>query len=203
MTQAIEEALDEWFVREIVAHEAALTRFLVRVWRDAAEIPDLRQEAYVRVYEAARRARPLSPKSFLFTTARHLMTDRARRRIVRIELVEDLDALNVLVDDISPECWLSARQELRQLSVAFDRLPHKCRDVMWMRRVEELPQREIAARLGVSESTVEKHVARGVRLLADDLHGHGRQTLHGQGPEKCGRESHCDEQEPLGVEFSA
>jgi RNA polymerase sigma-70 factor (ECF subfamily) len=50
------------------------------------EHPDIRQEAYARVYEAARKARPVAPKAFLFATARHLMADRVRReRIVSIQ----------------------------------------------------------------------------------------------------------------------
>jgi DNA-directed RNA polymerase specialized sigma24 family protein len=41
-----------WFIREILAHEAALMRFMRRVWPDQAEVEDLRQEVYVKVYEA-------------------------------------------------------------------------------------------------------------------------------------------------------
>ena len=55
--------------------------------------------------------------------------------------------------------------------VAFDRLPDRCREVVWLRRVEDLSQKEVAVRLGISEKTVEKHIAKGMRLLADHLHG--------------------------------
>ncbi|WP_449446652.1 sigma factor-like helix-turn-helix DNA-binding protein [Thermomonas brevis] len=40
---------------------------------------------------------------------------------------------------------------------------------MWLRRVEELSQKDVALRLGISEKTVEKHIAKGMRLLADGL----------------------------------
>jgi len=166
------ESLDTWFTREILAHEASLMRYLRRIWLDHAELPDLRQEAYVRVYEAAAKARPLAPKSFLFTTVRHLMADRVRRqRIVSIETVADLETLDVLVDEITPERRTSARQELRRLSRAFERLPEKCRNVVWLRKVEDLSQREVAQRLGIAETTVEKHVAKGALLLAELLFG--------------------------------
>ena len=75
----MDDSLDEWFAREILVHEGALVAFLHRAWPDHAEVHDLRQEAYVRVYEAAARARPTAPRAFLFTTARHLITDRLRR----------------------------------------------------------------------------------------------------------------------------
>jgi RNA polymerase sigma-70 factor (ECF subfamily) len=76
-----------------------------------------------------------------------------------------------LVDDISPERRLSAGQELKRLSAAIDRLPDRCREVVWLRRVEDLPQKVVALRMGISEKTVEKQIAKGARLIADYFHG--------------------------------
>jgi RNA polymerase sigma factor (sigma-70 family) len=164
--------LDDWFVREILIHEEALTRYLQRNWPHRDDVHDLRQEVYVRVYEAASKALPASPKSFLFTSTRNLITDRLRRgRVVSIETMGDLEPLNVLVDEVSPERRLDGRQALRRLSEAFDRLPDRCREVLWLRRVEELPQKVVASQLGISEKTVEKHVANGIRLIADHFYG--------------------------------
>jgi RNA polymerase sigma-70 factor (ECF subfamily) len=166
------DSLDAWFAREILIHEESLVHYLRRCWPHRDEVHDLRQEVYVRVYEAAGKARPLLPKSFLFTTARHLMTDRVRRsRVVSIETMGDLEPTNVLVDEVSPERWCGGRQVLKRLSEAFDRLPDRCREVIWLRRVEELPQKEVAQRLGISEKTVEKHMAKGVRLIAEHFYG--------------------------------
>lgn len=165
--------LDDWFVREILVHERALALFLQRNWPHRDELHDLRQEAYARVYEAASRSRPAAPKAFLFATARHLMTDRLRRsRVVSIEPVGDFESSNVyLIDEVSPERWAGNRQALVRLAEALDRLPDRCREVVWLRRVEELPQKGVAERLGISEKTVEKHLAKGMRLLADYLYG--------------------------------
>src|SRR3546814_8946980 len=103
-------------------------------------------------------SRPTSPRAFLFTTTRHLVTDRLRRgRVVSIEPVGDPAALNVLFDEVSPERRLDAHQILHRLGAAFDRLPPRCREVVWLRRVEELPQKEVAARLGISRS--EEHTS--------------------------------------------
>jgi len=173
----MDDSLDDWFAREILVHEAALMSFLHRAWPDRAEIHDLRQEAYVRVYEAAARARPQAPRAFLFTTVRHLITDRLRRgRVVSIEPVGDPAALNVLMDELSPDRRLDAHQILHRLAAAFDRLPPRCREVVWLRRVEELPQKEVAALLGISQKTVEKQVAKGVRLLAGYFYGDEQET---------------------------
>lgn len=180
----MDKALNEWFAREILTHEAALVRYLARAWPHRDDIHDLRQEVYMRVYEAAKRARPHSPKSFLFATARHLMADRIRRnRIVSMQAVGDLDALNVPVEEASPEERLHARQELAQLARAFGALPPRCRDVVWLRRVDELSQKEVAGRLNISEKTVESHIVKGTRLLADLLFG--RKAVSERGGDSC------------------
>ena len=177
----MDEPLDTWFKREILAHEASLVRYLFRTWPHRQEVFDLRQDVYVRVYEAAAKARPQAPKSFLFATARHLMTDRVRRkRIVSIDAVGDLDALNVMVEDISPEQRISAHEELRRLAEAIDQLPPRCREVVWLRRVDELAQKDVAVRLGITQKVVEKHVMKGMRLLAAALF----RTESGQPEEK-------------------
>lgn len=162
--------IDDWFVREVLPHEAALLRYLARVWPDPAEIQDIRHDAYVRILERAQHLRPTASKSLLFAIARNLMIDRARRsRVVPIDLLEDFDALNVLIDEVTPERRASIRQQLHRVTAAINRLPEKCREVLWLRRVDNLSQKEIAARLGVSEGTVEKHMMRAARLLADML----------------------------------
>ncbi|MGH8146492.1 MAG: RNA polymerase sigma factor [Rhodanobacteraceae bacterium] len=165
------DALDAWFVREVLAHEKALVGFLCRNWRCHDEVPDLRQEIYARVYAAAMQRRPHTPKAFLFATARHLLADQVRRqRIVSITAVGDLESLNVLEDERTPDRWLGGREMLQRLAIAIDRLPDRCREVVWLRRVEDLPQKEIARRLGISEKTVEKHIAKGSRMMANYFH---------------------------------
>jgi RNA polymerase sigma factor (sigma-70 family) len=161
------QSVAQWFTAEILPHEAALTRYLTRVWQNLADVPDLRQEIYVLIYESATQDRPRQPKAFLFTTARNLLTDQIRRRhIVSINYTRDLESLDVLIDELSPEHRLNARQELRSLSDALDTLPDICKDVIWLRRVEGLSQQETALQLGIKEGTIESHMCRGMRTLA-------------------------------------
>jgi len=166
------DSLDEWFTREILVYEDSLVRYLTRSWHHRDDIHDLRQEAYVRVYEAAAQERPRTPKSFLFTTARNLMADRLRRsRVVSIEARADLESLNVHIDEISPEHHAIAHEDLHTLLRAFDQLPPRCRQVVWMRRIEDLSQKEVATRLGIGQAAVEKQIAKAMRRFADALFG--------------------------------
>jgi RNA polymerase sigma factor (sigma-70 family) len=167
IVKMMEEPLGTWFKREVLSHEAALVRYLARVWPRRDDLSDLRQETYARVYEAASTARPQSARAFLFSTAHNLVLDRIRReRVVSIDAVADIDRLNVLVEEISPEQCAIGREQLKLLGRAFELLPRKCGEVMWLRRVQDIPQREVARRLKISERTVERHVSKGARLLA-------------------------------------
>lgn len=164
--------LDQWFAREILSLEPMLNRFLQRKWRDKTEIPDLRQEAYIRVYDAARCKRPQLAKPFLFLTVRNLMIDRLRQKsIVSIETMADFGWSNVSDDKPSPEQNAAARQELQLLQEAMDALPARCRQVVVLRKVEGLSQRDVAQRLDVTEDVVEHQLAKGLRLLAQAMAG--------------------------------
>jgi RNA polymerase sigma factor (sigma-70 family) len=172
MGAGMSDSLDAWFAREILVHEAPLVQYLMRTWPTKDEIHDLRQETYTRVYEAAANERPRCAKSFLFATARRLLADRmAGRRVVSFEVGRDLDDRNVLIDGISSEQPAGADEDLRSLAQALSILPTQCRQVVWMRRVEQKSQKEIAARLGISEAMVKKHIANAMRRLADALFG--------------------------------
>jgi RNA polymerase sigma-70 factor (ECF subfamily) len=167
-----ERVLKAWFMREIFPLEAPLTRFLRRNWRNQSDIPDLRQEVYARVYDGARNALPLRSKAFLFTTARnHLINCARRRRIVSIEPVADLDALNVLVDDMTADRHTVARDQLRLLQAGLNGLPPRCREVVMLRKIEGLSQREVALRMGVTVATVERQMVHGMRALVDFMLG--------------------------------
>lgn len=175
------DRIESWFKAEVLAHEEILMRFLARAWPNRDELADLRQETYARVFEAAQHARPQNPKAFLFSIARHIMSDRRRReRVVSIQSAGDHDFSNDLIEEKTPEQSASAHQELARLAQAFDRLPARCREVIWMRRVQDMPQKEVALRMGISEKAVEKQISRGGRLLAQYFQepSHGRSTRH-------------------------
>lgn len=166
-----EESLEVWFRREVLSHDEPLTRFLSRRWRDREELADLRQETYARVFEAAQKEKPRMPRAFLFTTARHLVTDQIRRNKVASFLANGINEHPDLVDEISPEKEALARADLEQVNRALQRLSAKCREVFWLRRVQDLPQREVAERLGVSEKMVEKHLHTGMLKLRSGCRG--------------------------------
>lgn len=165
-------AADRWFVDEVLPLESRLMRMLRR-YSIGDAVPDLRQEVYTRVYEAVvRDGVPAAPAAaYVFRTARNLLIDQARRaRVVSFDLVAELEELpDAPRDEWSPERTVAARAELRLLERALAALPRRCREIVSLRRVEGLSQKEIAARLGIAEGTVEKQVTLGMRALAESL----------------------------------
>jgi RNA polymerase sigma-70 factor (ECF subfamily) len=169
--------LETWFVEEVLPLEAMLMRFLRRNWRDQEQIADLRQEIYIRVYEAAAQRMPDAVKPFVFSVARNMLIDHARRaRIVAIDQIADLEALDVWADELTPERHAAGRAELRMLMHALDELPPRCGEVVRLRKIDGLSQREVAEAMTITEDTVERQISKGMRALADALLSMGGET---------------------------
>lgn len=167
----VEPDQDRWFAEHLRPHEPMLRAWLASRFPALAEIDDILQEAYAHVLAARARGTELrSPKAFLFATARHRAIDLVRSRAVRrTESLAETDALHVLDEaDGIPET-VARNQELELLTQAIQSLPARCRQVLTLRRLYGLSQREIAARLGLSENTVEHQVTIGVRKCAEFL----------------------------------
>jgi len=64
-----------------------------------------------------------------------------------------------------------AKQEMELLEAAIADLPPGCRAVLLLRKVELLSHQQIAERLGIAVSTIEKQHARALRLLRTALEG--------------------------------
>lgn len=145
-------------------------RFIQRHWSDEAEAADLRQEAYIRIYEAARRKRPAPVRPYLLLVARNLIIDRLRRkRVVSIETMAEADWLNVSDHAPEPDRSVAARQELRRMQAALDMLPPRCRQVIILRRIHGYSQAEVAERMDIKEETVESQMVKGMRALTDAM----------------------------------
>ena len=160
--------LEAWFIREILPLEASLMQFLRHNWRNRSDVEDLRQEIYVRICEAAEKETPRSPRSLMFAIARNLLIDLVRKeQVVPIVAVADLDLLEIELDAPSPDRSAIAKDELRRLQDALDKLPPRHREAVVLGRIEGLSGREIAARMGIAENTASEHLKLGMHALTD------------------------------------
>lgn len=143
-----------WFAEEVQPHEAALRNWLRVRFPTIVDRDDLVQESFLRVWGARTQGPITAVKAFLFATARNLAVDHLNRRRPQAELGEG--GVAAVIDERSNTAESVARtQELELLHQALASLPERCRQVFTLRRLHGLPQKEIAARLGISEKTVE------------------------------------------------
>jgi RNA polymerase sigma-70 factor (ECF subfamily) len=158
----------QWFLRNILPHEPALRGWLSRGALPGVDPGDVIQEAYTILAELETVDAIRHPRAYLFQVARSVIVRHVRRaRIIPIHAVDDLDRLDHPDDAASPEQHAIDRDELRQLARAIAAMPAKTREAFVLRRINGLSQRQIAARMRISENTVETHISRGVLFLID------------------------------------
>jgi RNA polymerase sigma-70 factor (ECF subfamily) len=168
---------NRWFSEEVQVHEPSLRAYLRTQSPFAPDIDDVVQESFLRLWRVHMGQPVRYAKALLFKVARHLVIDTARRNhISPIDHVTDLAALSV-IDDGRPGPAEAAckREEVVLLAAAIDALPARCREILILRKLRGVPQKAIAAQLGLSEQTVQVQVSRGVRRCEEFLRAHGVQ----------------------------
>jgi RNA polymerase sigma-70 factor (ECF subfamily) len=187
-----------WLAKDILVHERALRGYLGRYFKSIADIEDVVQETYARLLgvNGSAWAAVRNWHAFLFATARNAALDRLRRaRVVSLDALAEMGNVDILDQTPPADEALNARQELALVSEAIASLPDRCREVFTLRKLYGLPQRDIARRLGITESTVEKHVAYGVRLCAERMFAmRGETGKPGASMNASGRKGKADEQ---------
>ncbi|WP_347302570.1 sigma-70 family RNA polymerase sigma factor [Croceibacterium sp. TMG7-5b_MA50] len=157
----------EWYKAAILPHEGALRARLRRVLPDGADVDDMVAEAMARAYAAGDIAESATGRAYLFRIARNLVIDAARRsKIVSFEMVADLELLG---SDTTTLDRIEARDELRHLQAIIDTLPPQCRRAFVLRRVYDWSVGAIAEDMGLSVSTVDKHLARAALKVSQAI----------------------------------
>lgn len=157
-------------LNEFEASKPALRRYLGRFFARSQDVEDHLQEVFVRAYAAEARGPILLPRAYLFRVAKHVsLNEIARRKNSATDSVEDFPDPDVVGSGTQPgvEQEVDGRRQLALFANAVAALPSQCRKVLVLKKIEGLSQREIANRLGIAESTVEKHLAKALLLTRD------------------------------------
>lgn len=148
------------------SHQRELQIYLTRLLRDADTAMDLTQETFLRVSEHASpdKANEVTHvRSYLYRVAHNLAIDHVRAQKRNPVAGANNIALDVIPNNSpSPEQIVGGQSELEYVRRALDELPDKTREIFTLVRVEGLTYREAAEQLGISDSSVQKHVARAI-----------------------------------------
>lgn len=169
-------------LKTFLENERGIKRYLARFFPRAQDVDDLAQETFLRAY--AEPGRDLhSPRAFLYRIARNLaLNERARLSNKTTSYIEDHPDPAVLEasDQVSAEDVVEGRQKLAVFADAIAALPPQCRRVFVLRKVHGMSQKDVAQKLGISVSTVEKHLATGLLRCSEYLRQRGYEVGNGQ-----------------------
>jgi RNA polymerase sigma factor (sigma-70 family) len=147
-----------------------LTRFFRRKVRDDADVEDLVQDVFLRIASRDSTDTIEHLDGYVLKTAINVLADRARRRSARktgLHIAFDADLHGEA--ELDPGRILSGKEELNATIAALLCLPERTRTVFLLRRLEGHRMQDIASRLGISVSAVEKHLVRAVRHLHAEM----------------------------------
>ena len=165
-----------WLARNVLPHEALIRAKLSTISVYGLDVEDVIQEMYARILSVPSLDTIRYPRQYAVQTAKAIVIDHVRHsRVISITSSGSLETLDTPMPDASAEERLEFQGEILAVADALAQLPEKCRETLILRRMEGLSQREVAQRLKISEKTVEKHMANGVRQLIK-LFGRGGKT---------------------------
>lgn len=161
-----------------VENQDALRQFLRRFYKRKEDIEDAAQEAFLRAFTASLERKIDDPKAFLFRIARNYAIDQ--RRLIANKstgYLADVESPSVLEDRSQPRAddRLASKEKLILLIEAVLELPPQCRRVFVMRKFEGKSIKDIAETLGVSVSSIDKHIATGLVKCRHYLNSRGYQ----------------------------
>ncbi len=137
------------------------------------DIEDILQETFIRACAASERTEIRNPRSFMLRTARNLALNHVTTAYEKRTRIEDIESSDVCPKTEPLETRLESKERFLGFCRAVRGLPPQCRRVFVLRKVYGFSQKEIAQRLQISESTVEKHVAKGLLLCRQSMFERG------------------------------
>jgi RNA polymerase sigma factor (sigma-70 family) len=136
------EGKGRWLARNVLPYEPVLRSRLRRMFLHGMEVDDIIQEMYARIVSQPDLETIQYPRQYAFQTATAIVIDHMRRsRVVSINAIGDLDQLEIAAPDPSPEQQLEFREDILAVAHLLALLPERTREVLIMRRVEGMSQK--------------------------------------------------------------
>ncbi|MEO7207814.1 MAG: RNA polymerase sigma factor [Steroidobacteraceae bacterium] len=153
------------FVASIAArYGPRLRRFLSLRLRNAADVPDLAQEVFLRLLRVQGCESIRSPEAYLFTIASHVIHQHTVRRAsepVAVDIAEVFSELRTSASD-DPSDQVAQGQRLEELERVLTCLPSRVATALVLHRIQGYSVQEVGDKLGVSRETAKKYLARAV-----------------------------------------
>lgn len=156
-----------------IENESAIKRFIGRFLSRPQDIDDVSQEAFLKAYSAEKVRHIDQPKAYLFRISKNIaLTSLSKKSNQITDYIEESVDSQVLLECPSVEGEVEAHQYIGQFCAAAATLPPQCCKAFLLRKVYGLSHKEIAERLDIAVSTVEKHLMLGGRKFSDYMREH-------------------------------
>lgn len=156
-----------WFEDEVQPNEPLLRAWLRSRFPSLFDLDDLVQESYLRLLRARADGQIRSAKAFLFAVARNLAINQlARSRYEDRKGLGENDVSTVLDETANVPDSVALAQDTKMLTQAIQSLPERCREAFILHRLYGLSRKEVATRLGITESTVDGQCIIALRKVA-------------------------------------
>lgn len=162
-------------VQLYLEHRIKLIRFFIARTGSEAEAQDLVQEMYLKIANIDSNG-VINPLGYLYQLGSNLWIDRHRSKLRSARRDDDYHEahrVGIAAEDIcdtpSAEDIVDSRQRLRLILVAIKHLPPQCRRVFELHKIEGFSHAQVAKMLGLSRSSVEKHVIAAYKILTRRL----------------------------------
>lgn len=142
--------------------------------KDEEEAKSVVQEAFVKLWEIRNELHADSNlRNFLFTLVKNNCLNILKRRQIVLRHHEEIKLMEMhyQYESLSRigENYLEFNELKEKIDLAIKNLPEHCRVVFEMSRFEDLKNREIAVKLGVSQKTIEAHLTKALKILRNEL----------------------------------
>lgn len=141
---------------------------------DDDEAKGVVQEAFITLWETRHQLHPASNiRNFLFTLVKNNCLNILKRRQILIKHHDRIRIMEMHYQYESlariGETYMEFDELKTKIDTAIQKLPEYCRRVFEMSRFEDLRNREIADKLGISQKTVEAHLTKALKILRTEL----------------------------------
>ena len=127
---------------------------------------ELLSTAFLRLEQYESRKPVSDPVGFLVRTARNIAIDEYRHEQISSRHRSEMRHCQLEPEDVPlQDEVLAARARLERVKDGLAQLPPRTREIFLMYRLHDLKCREIAIKVGLSESSVEKHIAKAMYFL--------------------------------------
>lgn len=174
-----------------IEHKSVLFSYFARRLLKPEDIEDLLHDTFMIAFKSEGKKAIKSPKGYLFVVARNLLSKKfARENRLMVKSIDEVDFDYLPAQTVPADQAFHYKVEMEVLVRCIERLPDQCRRVFIYKKFHGMSQKQIATKMKISTSTVERHITIALvklRVLmkaeghGTDFSGFSETNIHGGG----------------------